>query len=104
MKKFWPSIPLARRLLGDSVTIQKDLSSTGIRNKGDFMAETQESERLKLPMRGVPQPGREDVLNLPHVHISSHPVMQHKMTALRDKRTSPPAFYRLVKEIGALLA
>src|SRR5579864_1904501 len=57
-----------------------------------------------LPREGVPQPRREDVLNLPRVHISTHPVMAHKMTALRDKNTQPPEFYRLVKEIGALLA
>jgi len=30
--------------------------------------------------------------------------MAHKMTALRDKNTQPPEFYRLVKEIGMLLA
>jgi uracil phosphoribosyltransferase len=60
--------------------------------------------RPSLPMQGVPQPRREEVLTLPRVHISSHPVMAHKMTALRDKNTAPPEFYRLVKEIGALLA
>src|SRR5579864_2322105 len=65
---------------------------------------TQNSGHSSLPMAGVPQPRREDVLNLPRVHISTHPVMAHKMTALRDKRTQPPEFYRLVKEIGALLA
>src|SRR5258707_15029676 len=71
-----------------------------------FMAEasTQSGGRPGLPMQGVPQPAREEVLNLPRVHISSHPVMAHKMTALRDKNTAPPEFYRLVKEIGALLA
>ncbi|HLI89060.1 MAG TPA: uracil phosphoribosyltransferase [Ktedonobacteraceae bacterium] len=58
----------------------------------------------RLPMQGVPQPTRDEVLHLPRVHISTHPVMAHKMTALRDKRTQPPEFYRLVKEIGALLA
>lgn len=68
------------------------------------MSETIEGERQAFPMRGVPQPAREEVLNLPRVRISTHPVMQHKMTALRDKNTPPPAFYRLVKEIGALLA
>lgn len=62
------------------------------------------SEEPKLPMQGVPQPTREEVLHLPHVHISTHPVMVHKMTLLRDKRTPPPQFYALVKEIGALLA
>jgi len=68
------------------------------------MSETVEGERQAFPMRGIPQPGRDEVLNLPRVSISTHPVMQHKMTALRDKNTPPPAFYRLVKEIGALLA
>src|SRR5690349_23389087 len=65
---------------------------------------TQSGGRPSLPMKGVPQPRRDEVLNLPRVHISTHPVMRHKMTALRDKNTTPPAFYRLVKEIGALLA
>lgn len=65
---------------------------------------TSSDERPGLPMQGVPQPRRDEVLNLPRVHISSHPVMGHKLTALRDKNTQPPEFYRLVKEIGALLA
>lgn len=60
--------------------------------------------KSKLPMQGVSQPTREEVLKLPRVHISSHPVMAHKMTLLRNKNTSPPQFYQLVKEIGALLA
>ncbi len=68
------------------------------------MAEILENDRPPQPMKGVVQPKRADVLGLPRVHISSHPVMQHKMTALRDRNTPPPAFYRLVKEIGALLA
>lgn len=57
-----------------------------------------------LPMRGVAQPRREAVLNLPGVHISRHPVVVHKLTALRDRSTPPPEFYRLVRELGALLA
>src|SRR5712692_54079 len=65
---------------------------------------TQYSGRPSLPMQGVPQPKRDEVLGLPRVHISTHPVMAHKMTALRDKNTQPPEFYRLVKEIGMLLA
>src|SRR2546422_196371 len=65
---------------------------------------TQSGGRPSLPMQGIPQPSREEVLNLPRVHISTHPVMAHKMTALRDVNTPPPEFYRLVKEIGALLA
>lgn len=56
------------------------------------------------PMRGIPQPAREQTLALPQVYISRHPVIAHKMTLLRDKRTPPPAFYRTVHELGALLA
>jgi uracil phosphoribosyltransferase len=65
---------------------------------------TQYSGRPSLPMQGIPQPRRDEVLGLPRVHISTHPVMAHKITALRDKNTPPPEFYRLVKEIGMLLA
>lgn len=68
------------------------------------MSGTIEGDRQVFPMKGIAQPGRDEVLDLPRVHISRHPVIQHKMTELRDKQTPPPAFYRLVKEIGALLA
>jgi uracil phosphoribosyltransferase len=57
-----------------------------------------------LPMRSVPQPARHEVLGLPDVHISPHPVVAHKLTALRDRSTPPPEFYRLVRELGTLLA
>lgn len=56
------------------------------------------------PMRGVQQPMREQTVDLPQVYISRHPVIAHKMTLLRDKRTASPAFYRTVRELGALLA
>jgi uracil phosphoribosyltransferase len=67
------------------------------------MSEEQAGE-LDLPMRGVAQPSREEVLHLAGVHISTHPVVAHKLTRLRDQRTPPPEFYRLVKELGSLLA
>jgi uracil phosphoribosyltransferase len=63
-----------------------------------------QGNKAKLPMQGVSQPSREEVMSLPRVHISQHPVMAHKMTTLRDKNTSTAEFYRLVKEIGSLLA
>jgi len=63
-----------------------------------------QDKQPRLPMQGIPQPGRTEVLHLPRVHISSHPVMAHKVTVLRDTRTPTPEFYRVVKEIGALLA
>ena len=63
-----------------------------------------ESGQPRLPMQGVAQPTRDEVLKLPRIHVSQHPVMVHKLTALRDRRTPPPEFYRLVKEIGELLA
>ena len=57
-----------------------------------------------LPMRGVPQPARASVLSLPDVRISQHPVVAHKLSMLRERATEPPEFYRLVLELGALLA
>ncbi len=56
------------------------------------------------PMRGVAQPNREDVLNLPDVTFSRHPVIAHKITMLRDRNTLPPDFYRTVRELGTLMA
>ena len=61
-------------------------------------------DRSTQPMRGVPQPTRESVLGLPGVHISRHPVVAHKISLLRDKSTPPRDFYRLVRELGTLMA
>jgi uracil phosphoribosyltransferase len=62
------------------------------------------SEQPRFPMQGIVQPTRDEVLSLPGIHVSQHPVMAHKLTALRNKSTLSPEFYRLVKEIGELLA
>ena len=70
----------------------------------DLMANAGAAERGELPMRGVAQPARDEVLGLPGLHISTHPVVRAKVTALRDKRTPHPEFYRLVRELGTLLA
>jgi uracil phosphoribosyltransferase len=39
-----------------------------------------------------------------NVYASTHPLVLHKITKLRDKETQPKKFRELVKEIGALLA
>lgn len=39
-----------------------------------------------------------------HVHVVDHPLVAHKLTALRDKNTDSPTFRRLVDEIVTLLA
>lgn len=36
--------------------------------------------------------------------LIGHPLVQHKLTHLRDKRTSPAQFRRLMREIGQLMA
>lgn len=38
------------------------------------------------------------------VHISAHPLVQHKMTLLRDQRTEPKKFRELMREIAILVA
>lgn len=58
----------------------------------------------RLPMRGVPQPSREEALALPLVRVSSHPVVASSLTELRARETKPSRFYDLVRELGALLA
>lgn len=39
-----------------------------------------------------------------NLHISSHPLVAHKLTKLRDKKTEPKKFRELVQEIAGLLA
>lgn len=37
------------------------------------------------------------------LHISSHPLVAHKLTLLRDRETGPKKFRELVRELGSLL-
>jgi uracil phosphoribosyltransferase len=39
-----------------------------------------------------------------NVHASNHPLVQHKLSRLRDKKTEPKKFRELVREIAGLLA
>jgi uracil phosphoribosyltransferase len=39
----------------------------------------------------------------PSIHVSSHPLVQHKLTKMRDRETSSANFRRLLREIGLLL-
>ncbi len=38
------------------------------------------------------------------IHVADHPLVAHKLTALRDKRTDSPTFRHLVEELVTLLA
>ena len=38
------------------------------------------------------------------VHIIDHPLVQHKLTILRDKNTGPKDFRELVEEVSLLMA
>ncbi|MCP4541491.1 MAG: uracil phosphoribosyltransferase [Chloroflexi bacterium] len=38
------------------------------------------------------------------VHISAHPLVQHKMALLRDQRTDPKKFRELLREMAVLIA
>ncbi|MFO1079308.1 MAG: uracil phosphoribosyltransferase [Reyranellaceae bacterium] len=43
-------------------------------------------------------------MSLPHsIHVVSHPLVQHKLTKMRDKETSTTNFRRLLREMGLLL-
>lgn len=43
-------------------------------------------------------------MTMPHCTIVNHPLVQHKLTLMRDKSTPTSEFRRLLKEIAALLA
>jgi len=38
------------------------------------------------------------------IHVANHPLIDHKLTALRDERTDSPTFRRLADELVTLLA
>lgn len=40
---------------------------------------------------------------MPNIYISNHPLIQHKLSILRDKHTAPKEFRALVSELGTLL-
>ena len=41
---------------------------------------------------------------MPHVHVSEHPLVKHKLTLLRSTDTKPKKFRELVRELAILLA
>ena len=41
---------------------------------------------------------------LDHLNVVTHPLVQHKLTLMRDKSTSTAGFRRLLREISLLLA
>ncbi len=46
---------------------------------------------------------RDEALGLPNLHVSSHPLVRHKITLLADERTPPKQFREIVRELTALL-
>jgi len=40
---------------------------------------------------------------MPQVHISTHPLVQHKLALLRDHRTDPKKFRELLREVAVLI-
>ena len=41
---------------------------------------------------------------VPDLHVSAHPLIQHKLRLLRDRATEPKKFRELVRELGVMLA
>jgi len=42
--------------------------------------------------------------DFPNLHVINHPLIQHKLTVMRDETTNTERFRRLVREIGQMLA
>ncbi len=43
-------------------------------------------------------------MKMSQVHVSTHPLVRHKLTLLRDERTEPKKFRELIRELAILLA
>lgn len=48
--------------------------------------------------------GHQEMAETPTVIVVEHPLIRHKLTQMRDRATSSPAFRALMREIGGLLA
>jgi len=57
----------------------------------------------EFPMRGVAQPRTEEVRGYAQLHVSSHPLVAHKLTLLRRTETTSKQFTELVAELSWLL-
>jgi len=44
-----------------------------------------------------------ETLGFPNLHVIDHPLVQHKLTHMRDKRTSTKTFRQLLREISLLM-
>ena len=76
-----------------------------LQNKGCYVGRVNIPARRALATGSVPSPlmAREPS-QFPNLTVLSHPLIQHKLTILRDKRTSTRDFKQLVNEIAMLMA
>lgn len=62
------------------------------------------TDRAARDHRRAPRP-RANLYGAPmRLHVVDHPLVAHKLTALRDQRTASPEFRRLTEELVTLLA
>jgi uracil phosphoribosyltransferase len=75
------------------------LDQAGGRNRKSRISGTS-----RIPLDSRPACGRMAPIVTPHVHISNHPLVLHKLARLRDQATDPKLFRELVRELAVLLA
>src|SRR5258706_3425905 len=54
-------------------------------------------------MRTIPRTSSGETHMASNVHISTHPLVKHKLAILRDKATDSMQFRQLVRELAVLL-
>src|SRR5207245_2315037 len=59
---------------------------------------------LLLPSPICPHIGRMPTSNFPNLTVLDHPLIQHKLSLLRDRHTSTRDFKQLLSEIAMLMA
>jgi uracil phosphoribosyltransferase len=75
-------------------------------NMNSVPPQTQEmaGHNVFTPLRGISQPTSAEVRLYHQLHISTHPVIAHKLTELRRVDTKEKRFDELVSELSGLLA
>src|ERR1051326_3779704 len=91
------------RLRGACATAGEPITASRTTSSRRFMTATPTSEGRRKYVASSPMASAAS-REFPNLTVLAHPLIQHKLTILRDKRTSTRDFKQLVNEIAMLMA
>src|ERR1041385_2213503 len=91
------------RLRGACATAGEAITASRTTSSRRFMTATPTSEGRRKYVASSPMASAAS-REFPNLTVLAHPLIQHKLTILRDKRTSTRDFKQLVNEIAMLMA